>query len=630
MCGIAGIIGDYNENKFKRMVDILGHRGPDNQDIFKENRCILGHTRLKVIDINDSANQPMVSSCGRYIIVFNGEIYNYNDIKSELDIKHHTESDTEVLLNAYIRWQEKCLDRINGMYAFCVWDREKKELFAARDRFGIKPFFYYQDRERFIFASEIKAILAYGIQREPDYKAVHDFLRWGAIDHDEKTWFNGIKKLLPGHYLRINDQGIKIERYWKLSDMVDEDKSATCDEAAEEFAGLLQDSIRSQMIADRTIGTNLSGGVDSSVVTLLASQIRDDINTYTFGYEEERFDERPFAEKISNIANLPNFTSALTPEIVEKDFLRVLIEEDEPFTSFRQLSHHNLYLEHKEKGSTVILEASGGDEIGAGYTGFLWGWYLDMIDQCGPETAERRFDEETGHLGMDAEQKRKFSLGAAANHDQYGICTSDGTQFINPDVLNEDFTKEHSTSFPDYERPFKSNLRNAQYIEMFHTKLPRGLRYVERASSASGREARVPLLDPGIVAHGFSMPNEVKIKDGQFRKYMKQSVKNILPEEILKINKRSVADPQKVWVKGDLAYLFEDILNSETFKKRGIYNTYEARSEFERFKRGKDLNSLGIFQFLITEMWFRIYIDTDFYENGADNITLTEFNKGFK
>lgn len=629
MCGIVGVIGSYDHIRFERMVDILSHRGPDARNIFRDENCILGHTRLKVIDTSDYANQPMVSACGNYIIVFNGEIYNYKDIRRSLDVKLYTNSDTEVLLYAYIKWDESCLGRLNGMFSFAIWDRKKQKLFAARDRFGIKPFYYYHDLERFIFASEIKAILKAGIARVPNYHAIYDFMRWGAIDHSERTWFKNVYSLPQGYCLSMKNGFVRIRRYWSLTDIVDEKENPAEEGIVEEFTYLLEDSIKLQMVADRRVGINLSGGVDSSVLTVLASRLRDDITTYTFGYDEHQYDERPFAKEVAGIVGVENYTSLLTAEDVERYFLRVLIAEDEPFTSFRQLSHHKLYSDYKTTGSTVVLEGSGGDEIGAGYIGFLWSWYLDLINEKGPEIGMMQFSHEADLLGMNLDDKLAFALGSAANYSQYGICTSDGIPFVNPDVLHERFVRDYATDFPNYEKPFKSNLRNAQFIEMFYTKLPRGLRYVERASSSAGREARVPLLDPRIVAIGFKAPNKSKILNGQFRKFMKESIRNILPNEITRVNKRTVADPQRDWIKGQIVYLFDDILNSRTFREREIFNVETTRVHFEKFKQKKKMNSLGVFQFFITEMWFRVYIDTDFYQQKPDDVNLSEFNKEF-
>lgn len=609
MCGIAGAVGAAAP--VAAMIAAIRHRGPDGDGLWSDDHCRLGHARLRVLDVSDAARQPMVSACGTYVIVFNGEIYNFQELRRRLAVTPRSASDTEILLEAFAAWGEDCLAELNGMFAFAVWDRRRRRLFAARDRMGVKPFYFAETAGGLLFASEIKGLLAAGVPPEPDMRAVHQFLRWGALDHSEATWFRHVRALPPGACLSFADGRLARRRWWNIADAIDEAAEPDGDGVAERFGALLEDSLRLQTVADRRIGVHLSGGVDSTVVTVLAKRHCRDLPTYTFGYREPAYDERPFAAEVAGLAGLGNAASVLAPEDVETLFLPTLWAEDEPFTSFRQLSHHKLYADFKADGATVVLEASGGDEVGAGYTGFLWPLYLDLIDRLGPGPGRDAFLAEAARFGLTGDRLLSFALAGAANDRQYGICTSDGTPFVAPQLLVPGFDRAHGSDCPDYPRPFRGALRNAQYLEAFHTKLPRGLRYVERASSASGREARVPLLDHRIVALGFAAANSTKIRDGQLRWFMKRAVRGLLPESLLARNKRSVADPQGAWIRGPLSYLFELLLQSKAFRDRGIFDPQEARRHLDLFHATPGMNSLGVYQMLVTEAWFRIYVDGD-------------------
>ncbi|MCB4755544.1 MAG: asparagine synthase (glutamine-hydrolyzing) [Elusimicrobia bacterium] len=616
MCGISGII-DFKQavdsKLVARMNSVLSHRGPDGEGLWADENAALGHRRLKILDLTDHAAQPMVSRDKNLIMIFNGEIYNFKDLRTQLGESPSWRStgDSEVLLRAFEKWGAACLSKLNGMFAFAIWNIKEKTLFAARDRYGIKPFYYSLKNGRFIFASEIKGILAAGVPREPNYFKIGEFLRWGALDYSEDTWFQGIQSLMPGEYIFLRKNEFRKDKYYWLPDQIDENNPVGMKEGIDRFRELLSDSLRLQLQSDRKVGVHLSGGVDSTVVTAMVSHLYPDtISTYTFGYEETLFDERPFAKNVAQTLGVSNDTSMLSDKDIPDWLPRALSEEDEPFTSFRQLSHHKLYADFEKKGSTVILEASGGDEIGAGYSSYLWSWYLDNLKERGPSKAAKELLSFSESIGMKGPQLINFLLGSAANYEQAGLCTSDGIPYLDPDVLEPDFVDHYGQRKPVYPKPFRSNLRNSQFIDLLYAKLPRGLRYIERASMATGREARLPLLDHRLVELGFSFENSAKISDGHLRRFMKEAVLSLLPPSLLNANKRSVADPQKAWLKGPLVEWVKDIFNSKIFADRGLIKSQRALESYEDFRKADlSVNSLGIFQMLIVEMWFRVLID---------------------
>ena len=611
MCGIVGII-DFNKRNriqdLKNMNFSLRHRGPDNFGEWNSKTAYIGHRRLKIIDLSNKSNQPMILN-KRYVLTFNGEIYNYKEIKKNFLSKYNFNSngDTEVLLKFLHCYQEKALKKIEGMFAFALWDEKKQELFAARDPFGIKPFYFYYHKNIFYFASEIKAFKFAGLKLEPNYKKINEFLRWGVLDYDNNTWFNNIYSLEPGHYIKLKKNRITINRFYYLPSEVKEKKELNLNLAKKKFRNLISKSVKNHSRSDRSVGVHLSGGVDSSVISAVAAKVSNkQIKNYTFGFENKKFDERVFAKKISKKINLENFNSVLNANEVEKYMSKVLRSHDEPFTSIRILSQYKLY-EKYSKESTVILDASGGDEIGAGYQYYQWPWFLDLIKNKEKNPINR-------FKSLIKNNSKKITLnsiyGSALNHEQPGITTADGTPYLNISNYNNDFISKFDDNLLIFPRPFDSHLKNDQYIDLMFTKLPRCLRYVDRSSMAFGNEARLPLLHTSIVELGFYSENDAKIDEFNFRKFMKEGSKEFFPKNFFLSNKRSVADPQKTWLKNDLKDLVLETIKSKSFKERGIFDYKECLKNYSNFLKSDLLaNSFGIFQLLVVEFWFRNLID---------------------
>jgi asparagine synthase (glutamine-hydrolysing) len=624
MCGIAGIFqyGKENTSNLSKVIDKIIHRGPDAKGLWKDKNISLASVRLNVVDLDKRSNQPFISKNKKFVIVFNGEIYNYLNLKKKYNIKTNTNSDTEIIVELFNKIGPKVFSLLEGMFAISIYDIANRKLYLARDSFGIKPLYFYLKKKKLIFCSEIKGILEIEKNISINNKTIIDFIKWGGLDHSTETWFANIENIEPGSYFLIDRNfNLKKFKYYKLQDNLFKNNFHKKD-IPYIFKDLLKKSVKSQSQTARSIGTNLSGGVDSSIVTSFLQEINPKINSYTFGYKEKKYDERPFARSVSNKLGINNFTSITDPKDVNDNFISTLIMQDEPFTSFRQISHHKLYSDFKKSGSTVIMESSGGDEIGAGYTGFLWPFFMDQINEIGFEKAENNFFKILKSLKFQGDEIDKFINAGMYNQKFYGSSTSDGQKIIDDNCISNSYAKKYDRGAPQYEKFFENNLLNSQYIELFHTKLPRGLRYVDRASSSSGREARVPLLNKEIVEFCFSIPNESKIHNGELRWFMKKSLDYLNRKNINLSNKRSIADPQRIWIKKNFKKLFLSLFKSKRFKVRGIFNQKEVLKSYNNFLKNDNAHSLGIFQIFITEIWLRIFFDNKpdyFYGEKLDN-----------
>ena len=630
MCGIIGIFQPYRQNNhiLSDLIQTIKHRGPDNTGIWHNKNVSLGSTRLKVVDFDEKSNQPFVSNNKRYVMVYNGEIYNHQILKKKYKIKTKTKSDTEIIIELFSKLGEKCFNLFDGMFSIAIFDIIKCKLYLSRDPFGIKPLYYSIKNKKLIFCSEIKGITSQKIKYKQNDQSIINFVKWGGLDHSNETWYKHIKSVKPGSLVIINKNFIVLEKkYYSFSNEV-ENKKIYKKNIPLQFKILLEESVKKQSKTIRSIGTNLSGGVDSSIVTLFLKNNNKEINTYTFGYKEKEYDERKYAKKVSTKLNLKNFTSVCSSKDINNLFINTLIMEDEPFSSFRQVSHHKLYQDYKKDGSTVILEASGGDEIGAGYTGFLWPLYLDQVKKEGQNKAWVNLLRNLNIKTNETKKVNNFIIGGIENQKNYGVCTSDGKKIINQNLIDSYYEKKNDNGPPIYPKYFNNNLQNSQYIELFHTKLPRGLRYVDRASSGSGREARVPLLTKELVEFCFAVPNEYKIRDGELRWFMKKSLKYLTKNFINLENKRSIADPQRDWLRKDFKKIVLKLFNSKKFRDRGIFDQNKVLKYYDHFLQKKNLHSLGVFQIFITEIWIRLFIDNQplYYKDAKLDEFINETN----
>lgn len=624
MCGIAGMFNIENreiyniEKKLNVMNHLLSHRGPDGTGIWivKDNKAGLTHRRLSIIDLSENASQPMVSDMG-YIIVFNGEIYNYKDLKNELknDWNFKSNSDTEVILASYYKWGIECLNKFRGMFAFAIYDENDKRLFCARDRFGIKPFYYTLKDSTFYFASEAKALIPF-IDKELDLDAFKEYLYF-QFYLDGKTLFKHIKELLPGNYIVVDKNGIEIKKYWEV--YYDIDFYHTEKYFIEELEKTFDESIRYHLVSDVPVGAYVSGGIDSSLVALRSSKYVDyDFYVFhgKFSYSSS-YDESFYAKEVAKKGNLKYFEVDINYKNFSENIRKVIYYLDFPVAgpgSFPQYMVSKLVSQYRK----VVLGGQGGDEIFGGYTRYLIAYFEQCIkaaidgtlrngnfvvtyESIIPNLVSLRnykpLIQEFWKEGLfDSMDKRYFRLINRAPSLK---------EEINWEILGD------YDPFISFERIFNgSNVGKEAYFDKmthfdFKTLLPALLQVEDRMSMAHGIESRVPFLDHKIVELSAKIPADIKFKNGEMKRILLKTFSKDLPTSVLnRKDKMGFPVPINEWFKKELKdFIYDIFLNSP---KRDIINkdiVMKKINEEPQFGR-------KIWGLLSLEIWFQ-----EFYDN---------------
>ncbi len=569
MCGIAGIFGrDWTPQQVRAMVKSQAHRGPDDAGLYFDPRQTagMGHTRLSIIDLSCSGRQPMSSANGRYWISFNGELYNYLELRRELpDYPYCSQSDTEVILAAFERWGPACLDRFLGMFAFLIWDECEQRLFAARDRFGVKPLYYHFDQHGSLHvASEIKALHASGVRRVEDEGTWASYLCSGAHP-PERTFWRGIHALPAGHSLTWQDGRLRVLRWYDPAAGAGQDYDARpLDEVIEEYTALLGDSIRLRFRSDVAVGINLSGGVDSSVLFGLVRQpplLHDSVKTFTFVTGDVRYDELPWVQHILEGTNHASSVSRLTAAEVPELARTVQYYQDEPFGGLPTLAYGKLFEQAKAEGVTVLLDGQGMDEQWAGYD-----YYRDCLRE--------------GREALKAPQLQGARDAA-----------------MRPDCLTPEF-RRMAVPF-EAPRPFSDALRNAQYRDLCYTKLPRALRFNDRISMMAATELREPFLDHRLVELALRQPPHRKIAGDSTKRTLRRIAKNLCPRKITSAPKRPLQTPQREWLRGELSEWADECI-AQAIKHRGgsWFDASRVEQEWKNFLDGQSDNSYYVWQWI--------------------------------
>lgn len=563
MCGIAGIISpsfsiDKRKDTLRRMLDAQEHRGPDAKQQWHGTLCSLGHNRLSIIDLSTEANQPMQSSCGRYTVVFNGEIYNYIEIKKELKahFSFQTHSDTEVLLNAYIHWGKDFLHRLNGMFSIAIWDDEEHKMFVARDRFGVKPFYYYANKEEFIFASEIKTIWAAGIPKEQNKKVWANYLSFGTYGLPQETFWSTISQLPAGHYAEITINSLKAiepKPWYDFVSRVNAIEPLSISQLKEEYTELLNDAIQLRFRADVPLGMNVSGGLDSSTLIALIHKnlpSNKNIEAFTFYCNDENYDELPWVESLLRdkpySLNKVLLTAGEIPNLIAK----ISKNQDEPFGGFPTLAYSLLFQEARKKGIKVLLDGQGMDEAWAGYD---------------------YYHNQSGNIIQ-------------------GVASSP----VKPEVLLPEFSM--LTEKENYFEPFASKMKNMQYRDIFYTKIPRALRFNDRISMLHGTELREPFLDYRLMELAFAQNDDVKINQGNTKWMLRQISQELLSDKVALAPKRPLQTPQREWIANELNdYIAKKI---QQFSQSDFVDASKVNQIWREYNKGNQDNSFYIWQWV--------------------------------
>jgi asparagine synthase (glutamine-hydrolysing) len=655
MCGIFGIW-----NVHKQSVDMgflldslnsIRHRGPDDEgyllinshtqdvasclgpesaahvrlprieDVFNPQFDIaFGFRRLSILDLSPSGHQPMSNSDGSLWIVFNGEIYNYIELRAELQAQgyvFHTQTDTEVILNAYDAWGVECLNRFNGMWGFALFDKRRKRLFCARDRFGIKPFYYFFDGERFLFASEIKALLANpGISRKPNDAVIYDYLAYGLLDHTEETFFSGIMQLPPAHYLILEDSNISIRRYWDLDSQnkLDLGMGEKADkEYARRFYDLFEDSIRLHLRSDVAIGSCLSGGLDSSSIVCVANKllfkngvvspeaIGEKQKTFSSCFEDSRFDERQHIDRIISVTSAETNNIFPGPENLLDELPKLMKHQDEPFGSTSQYAQWCVMKLASEHGIRVLLDGQGADELLAGYHPFFDSFWATLASQGNGRGLLREWSAYNQMFGASPWyliQHTLFALAPVGLQRQARF--KRGTRSINPE-----FSRVFQGRFPDENINYSgSSLSKRLYLSTTRTSLPALLRYEDRSSMAHSIEARVPFLDYRLVEYIFSLSDHQKIRNGYTKAVLRESMRNVLPEQNrMRKDKMGFVTPEHVWLTESLRSWLDDIINSVSFRNREYFNFPQIIKLLDDYRSQRRDIGFMVWRWVNLELW---------------------------
>ncbi len=608
MCGICGIIHFNNrpvqEEKIKTMMQKMKHRGPDDEGIFTKGNVGLGFVRLSIIDLSPGGHQPKFSNDGRLVIVFNGEIFNYIEIRDELRKKGYTfntQSDTEVLLSAYQEWGEDCLDKFNGMWSFVIYDTISGDIFAARDRYGIKPFYYFQDAGHLVFASEIPSILSI-LENKPDREeqAIFDYLVFNRTDQTENTFFKGIKKLQHGHTLSVKNGTVSIKRWYDLRD-----KLGLTFSGPDEYRELLTDACSLRLRSDVPVGVCLSGGLDSSTIvsTILALNKDTNLNTFSAVYQKgQHGDESRYIDVYRKDLKNMYFTTPSAESLFE-DYLPFIIAHAEPIPStspYAQFRLMKLAREHV----TVTLDGQGADEQLAGYHYFFGFYYKELL-------------KELRLFRLAAELASYFKV----HHSAFGFKAfiylllpaglKTSRRVSERGYLQKDFINRNSKSNTISSNIYSSSTLRDAFLDHFEYKLEHLLKWEDRNSMWFGIEARVPFLDHRLVEQTISLPSRMVIHNGTTKHILRKAMKGILPEEIrMRQSKIGFETPEDEWFRTPkFRDLITDTLKSSSFRNRNIIDPANALTLYQQHLEKKINISCDIWKWLHLELWFRNFID---------------------
>lgn len=615
MCGIAGMVGARADRKLvSKMTHMLRHRGPDDCGEWFAPGVSLGHRRLNIIDLSDAGHQPMSSDDGRYTIVYNGEVYNYLELRRELtDCHFRSQTDTEVVLYGFIRWGKDCLDKFVGMFAFAIWDNVEKTLFCARDRLGIKPFYFSMMADIFIFASEIRSILAAGVVPRVNNRILYDYLARDYYEHSDETFFENIHKLPQASWMVVkNGKPQPPQKYWNLIDEVNKwDINSDPNQREEIFFNLACNAVKQHLRSDVPVGVALSGGLDSATLLSILDKVHPDparVEAFSFAFSEEAYSEKPFVEEMARHTGRQAHFVEVSPMQFSEAAEKLCWGQEEPFAGAPIAAYASCFELARQHDFIVMMDGSGLDEGLAGYGRFLPALWADLYLSGEFSVLEDEF----AASGINNKALRKRALQQIKGALQPGFDIGKGqdlTSSVQPDCLHPDFAESAQNRPPEFDAPFPDILRNLMYRELVYTKLPRALRFRDRLSMAVGMELRPPFLDHRLIGYEFSLPREDLIQKGISKNILRRVGKRFLPETIRMASKRSVQTPQREWFRNELQEWVREHIDIRSFWERGWVDRQKGRRAMEAFFAGQGDNSFFLWQWINLEMWARLFLD---------------------
>ena len=619
MCGICGIAAFGRRPELATalaIADTLAHRGPDASGSFADDAGVaFGFRRLAIIDLSEAGNQPFASADGRLQLIHNGEIYNYRELRSELESKGHrfrTASSTSVSVAAYEEWGERCVERFNGMWAFAIWDGRQRKLFCSRDRFGVKPFYYRYDNGRLVFASEVRAFRADpSTSLAPNLTAVREYLDQAYLDHTDETFLAGVSRLPPAHSLVLDANGLRVGRYWQL-----EPSDPPTEDHADAFRELFLDGVRLQLRSDVAVGTALSGGLDSSAIAAAVSRllrtehesakaVGPHQRTFTAYFDTAGYDERPYARAVVEQTDADPHWITFDAEDLIANLPAIVAAQGEPFGSTSIAAGWYVMRAAREAGITVMLDGQGGDELLGGYRAHI-GFRLADLLASGRLGELRRelvaFRSQQGTAALLTATARPFAPESITRLVR-GRARGSST-LVHPDLRSHGEARDVNGSlFPD---------RFRRYRELLLTRrgLPELLRYEDRNSMAHSIEARVPFLDHRLAELAFSLPPDELIRNGRTKDVLRRSLADLLPAVVRdRTDKLGFVTPERAWFRGVLGDFAADLFSSRSFAERGFVDQRAALRRLDRHRRGEIDAGMELWRALNLELWARSVVD---------------------
>ncbi len=634
MCGITGIfafneVGRFHMINLSRSIDHLEHRGPNARGMYTEDKIGLGHRRLSILDLRPEANQPMRDVSGRYRIVYNGEIFNYKELRNKLEIRgveFTTHCDTEVLLYAFIEWGPDCLEELNGFFAFAIFDMQEQSLFLARDRFGIKPLYFYLDEDKFLFASEIRSILGYGIDKQLDYTALYTYFQLQYIPAPQ-TIFSNVQMLLPGHCLNLKNKNVNIKPWYQIAYKPDllNPKNLTYDQQLEQVRVLTESSVQKRLMSDVPLGTYLSGGIDSSIITGLAARHKPDLHCFSVGFKDAAFfDETAYASEVAKHFGVEHTVFYLGNEELQEAALKIGQQMDQPFADSSAIPVY-LLNQYTSKHLKVVLSGDGADELFSGYNkhaAFLRASMHKPLDQFVASMAwfwNLLPASRNSFLTNKIRQMQRFSNGYNLPvNERYwqwaSILTAKSSGKLYSDALWQQIDQQHFQSVKDKYTGFIKNEADLNEILLADMTLvlPNDMLYkVDQMSMRHGLEVRVPFLDHELVDFVFKLPAESKINATGRKRLLRDAYRDFLPESLYNRPKKGFELPLLDWLKGSMKNTIKnDLLSDDFIRAQGIFNPASIQSLRKKlFSSNPGDTAATVWAIMVFQWWWKRHME---------------------
>jgi len=610
MCGISGFNWPDKE-MIGVMNDTLRHRGPDGEGSYVNGHVSLGHRRLAIIDLSERGKQPMCNEDERIWLVYNGEVYNFKELREELEQKGHrftSGTDAEVIIHAYEEWDIQCLSRFNGMFAFTIYDSDKKILFLARDRFGIKPLYYYAENHKFIFSSEIKGILCHPIPRKPDDRVIFEYLRYNLLQHRPETFLEDIYQVPPGHYLTYDctSQTLSIKEWYRLicrSDYTVEE------ERVADVKNMFTDSVRLRMVADVPVGSCLSGGLDSSSIVCAMRQFlpEGDIRTFSSVFPGYQMDESTYINEVVDFAKLDSFSVSPSEENLMNDLEDLVRTQEEPFTGLSVYAQYRVMKLAGENGMKVLLDGQGGDELFGGYTYYFGFYFYELFHRL---RGYRLLKEMLLYLKYfrNILPFQAFLFLLLPERIKYRLW---GTRV---NWISRELYKRFAGDKVLDPRWSVKSLNEGLLVTLSRSAIPHLLNWEDKNSMRWSVESRVPFLDYRLVEMVATLPPGDKLKDGLTKHIFREAVDGSIPVKVSqRRDKIGFSVPEDKWLSHPKVVEFtRDLIESASFRERKYWDYRQVKEQAKHYfsgRKSRGLKADDVWKWINLELWLRYFID---------------------